>query len=129
MNKKKQRFNLVQRAIFIFGLVVLLGLFGFLIYESNQNNERPPHLETTIIPHSQSPQHKYQLLVKNTGEETAKNASLLVNLYHKDDLKESVTLSIDFVPPGSEVEAWVVFKDQATPEDSVVVSSMSYLVP
>lgn len=129
MNRKKQRFNLVQRVIFIFGLIVLSGLFGFLIYESGQHNKQPPNLETSLKHYPEVPQHSYRVLVKNTGEETAKNASLFVNLYQEGALQESATLSIDFVPPGSEVEGWVVFKYPATPNDSVVVSSMTYLVP
>lgn len=129
MDKKKQRFNLIQRVIFIFGLLVLLGLFTFLLYESGQHKSQPPNLEVFIEHHPERPQHSYQLMVKNTGEETAKEASLLVSLYQEGEVKESGTLVFDFVPPGSTEEGWIVFTSAHTPEDSVVVSSMSYVVP
>lgn len=129
MDKKKKKYNLVQRAIFVFGILVLIGLFSLLIYQSSGDTEQPPIIEISISHQAAQPQNAYRLQVQNVGEQSAMNANISVNLYQQGELLETSTISLNYLPTGSKKEARVVFQSPHTASDSLVVSSINYEIP
>lgn len=126
----KQQYNLIQRGVFFLGTLVLIGLVSMLIYEmTQQKDKKPPILEITISHQPDQPNNSYQVWIKNRGEETAEKTDVLLNLYQEGALTESGTISINYVPPGSKAEGWIVFHTDPKPDDSVVVSSVTYVIP
>lgn len=126
----KQQYNLIQRAVFLIGTIVLIGLVSLLIYEmTQQKNQKPPLLEITTSHQPSQPNSSYQVWIQNSGEQTAEKTAILLNLYQEGELTESGTISINYIPPGSKAEAWIVFHTDSKPNDSVVVSSITYAIP
>lgn len=126
---KKQQYNLIQRVVFFMGIVVLSGLVSMLVYEMTQKSEKPPILEISTSHQPAQPNNTYQVRVQNLGEETAEKTTVLLKLYQEGELAESGTISINYVPPGSKAEAWVVFHTDSKKDDSLVVSSVTYVIP
>ena len=129
MEKEKQKYNLIQRVTFIFGGFVLVGLISLLIFEMSQQGNTPPNLEISMNQKSLEPQNSFQVVIQNHGEETAENVEIHLNLYQDGRLSESGTIAINYIPPGSRTEAWIVFHTSSTPEDSLAVSSVTYVIP
>lgn len=129
MNSEKQQYNLIQRTVFFIGIAALTGLVSVLIYEMAQHTKTPPLLEISTIHQPAEPNNSYQVWIKNLGEETAENTTLILNLYQDGEVAETGTISINYVPPGSKEEAWIVFYTDSKSGDSLVVSSVTYVIP
>lgn len=129
MNDRKQQYNLIQRVVFFIGIAVLTGLVLVLLYEMTKKNKKPPVLEISTVHQTAQPNNTYQVWIQNSGEVTAENTAILLELYQVGELAESGTISINYVPPGSKTEAWIVFHTDSKSGDSLVVSSVTYVVP
>ena len=130
MNKEKQSgHNYIERAVFIFGLVTLIGLLSYLIYIASQERSEPPRLVITSAYQPNMQDYSFKVKVKNFGEETAENANIKMSLYQDGKSVASGTANISFVPVNSEETAWFVFHQKRKPTDSLVVSSVTYVKP
>jgi len=128
MAEKKQH-NLVEIITFIVGLVVLLSLVGFLIYQIDQKKNLPPQLQVSTTYEAAMDQYAFRLEVENTGEESAEDVHIKLSLYQQGEVKEDASLSIRYVPVKSKETAWVVFHTDRMAGDSLVVSSVTYVKP
>lgn len=129
MKNKNQKYNLIQRVVFFIGLIALMGLVSVLLYEMILVSQKPPELEISTVRFETPQENKYQVWIQNSGEITAENTSVLLNLYQEGEITDSGTIFLNYVPPGAKAEAWIVFHREAKPGDSLVVASVTYLVP
>ena len=130
MHKKKQSgHNYIEHAVFVFGLVTLIGLLSYLIYIASQERSEPPRLVITSAYQPDMQDYSFKVKVKNFGEETAENANIKMSLYQDGKSVASGTTTIHFVPVNSEETVWFVFQQKRKPTDSLVVSSVTYVKP
>ncbi|HJT50572.1 MAG TPA: hypothetical protein VJ734_01380 [Nitrosospira sp.] len=127
MEQKKDSHNLIEKITFSFGLAALLVLLSYLVYQSIQEKKGPPQLVITTAPQPGMEHHGFQVRIENIGEETAKSVNLKMNLYRNGKSIESGIISTKFVPAKSVEIAWIVFHQEKNPDDSLVVSSVTYL--
>ena len=127
--KDKVHFNSVQLAVFCLGVLLILGIIGYLSYQAVKIGEKPPQPEVTAVYQPELPDYTYRVKVRNKGEETATNMTLKMTLYQDGKIKESGTFSISYLPIQSEQTGWMVFKTARKPADSLVVSSITFLRP
>lgn len=122
-----QKHQPIEKIVFGFGLIILLAIFGYLIYQATWKESGPPQLSVTSSPALNMTENAYEVHIVNTGRQTAVNAGVKVSLYQNGKSVESTTLSFDYIPTKSEVKGWAVFSAKRTPTDSLVVSSKGYI--
>lgn len=117
----------IEKIVFVFGLFILLAIFGYLIYQATWKESGPPQLSVTSSRSLEMANNAYEVHVVNTGKQTAVNASIKLSLYQNGKSVESSTLSFDYIPTNSRVKGWAVFTTKPNPEDSLVISSIGYI--
>lgn len=129
MNKKKVRHNKVEKTVFGFGLIVIVALTGYLIFQIFNDSKTPPQLvlKSEII--GKHPDLTYRIEIENRGEETAEAVSIRFGLYEGAQVVETATLNIDYVPSRSTETGFINFGKRSKLADSLKVSSISFLKP
>ena len=122
-----QKHQPIEKIVFGFGLIIILAIFGYLIFQATWKESGPPQLSLTSFPDSKMANNAFEVHVKNTGKQTAVNASIKVSLFQNGKSVESSTLSFDYIPTHSEVRGWAVFTSKHTPSDSLAVSSLGFI--
>lgn len=125
----KVHFNGLEIVVFCLGLLLTLGLIGYLTYEVVVFEDNPPQLEVTSSYQPSLPDYTYEVIVKNDGEETATNVEVKMTLYQGGKAQESGVISIAYVPVQSEQTGLITFGMKRQPADSLVVSSITLVRP
>lgn len=128
-NGKEKGHNSVERITFVFGLLVIASLLTFLIYQLTQKSGKPPQLIVTSTYQADLEPYGFEIQVVNKGDQTAENAVISLDLYQNDSIIASGSLEMNYVPVKSKETAWIVFNQSRMPNDSLVVSSVSYVKP
>lgn len=126
---KKKGHNTVEIITFIAGMVVLLSVLGFLIYQMQQKKSSPPELYITSTYQPSMKGYAFKLQVENKGEESAEAVSIKLSLYQEGEAVEDGTVNIQYVPVKSKETAWIVFHTDRKSGDSLVVASVTYVKP
>ncbi|HET8753579.1 MAG TPA: hypothetical protein VFM59_04390, partial [Salinimicrobium sp.] len=123
--------NIIEKLTFGFGILVIVSLLSFLVYQLvNQNRKQnPPQLIVTSTYDPKMSYYTYKVVVENIGDQTAEEANIQLSLYQDGKKVETGTINILYVPIKSEETAWLVFHTKRKPNDSLVVSSVSYVQP
>lgn len=130
MTKNKKKYNIVEKITFGFGLSVIAVLLTYLVYEMvSQKKSFPPQLVITSLYNPQMSYYGFEVWVENIGDETAEEVNVELSLYQEGKEVETGTINIMYVPIKSKETAWVVFHTKRKPNDSLVVSSVSYIEP
>ncbi len=129
MEKNRIKHNLLEKVTFYLGLIILLLLVSYLIFDFNKQKDLPANLEieTSYIP--SMPHYAYKVEATNTGHETASSVHIGFDLYQKGQMAEKAVLTINYVPRESTEEGWVIFRKTRMPSDSLVITSVSFLRP
>lgn len=102
--------NPLEWAVFAIGLVVTLGVVGFLAWDAARSGDGPPDLAVELgAPQPRAQGWAVPVTVRNRGEETAEGARVLVTLELPGGEKEEAELELPFVPRRSQREGWVHF--------------------
>ncbi len=123
---KKNKHNAVEVVTFIFGLLVLAGVVGYLIFQTLGPSESDPNLQVSLKPVEGSSE-QFRVIVENIGEKTAVEAQ--ITLEKRGAQKTTSTLVLDFVPGQSREEAIISFPGEAPAIDSIQVSSINFSLP
>lgn len=129
MEEKGKNHNIVEKISFAIGVLVLLCLISFLVYQMIHKKDAPPNLEITIMPEPSINLYRYKVEVENLGGETATAANIKLSLYQDGISVEEGAVSIKYVPVKSKITSWIVFYKKKKPGDSVIVSSVTYVKP
>ena len=125
----EKRHNTVETITFIVGLLLILPLIGFLIYQISTKKKAPPQLQITSLYQPQMEDYGFRVEVENTGEESAEAVNIKLALYQEGEVADDGEISIQYVPVKSKETAWIVFHTRKKPGDSLVVSSVTYVKP
>ena len=128
MNKERGH-NKVEKIVFAWGILVVLALISFLVYQILQPKDSPPKLKFSTNHQQNMEDYAFKIIIENEGEETAKNVNLKLTLYQNGKSAGSGTIAVNYVPVNSKETAWIVFDAKPKPGDSLVVSPVTYTRP
>ncbi len=127
MNEGK---NWLEWVVFGLGLVLTVGVLGYLVYAEFHADGAPPRLEVTLgAPERQGNRYAVQVTVRNQGEETAEDVQVGIVLREDGEERERAAVSFPFVPQGAQQEGWVTFSRNPSSPDALEVNGVSYGVP
>ncbi|HKI01342.1 MAG TPA: hypothetical protein VKK31_05135 [Thermoanaerobaculia bacterium] len=102
--------NRLEWAVFGLGLLLVLGVVGFLVWDAALGEDSPPDLAVTLgAPERRGDGWAVPVTVRNRGQETAEGARVEVVLELPDGGREEAGFDLAFAPRGSTREGWVQF--------------------
>ena len=129
MEKTGKKINYLERSTFIAGLLILVFLFGYLSLQMTKKQHLPPSIEVAVSPTLIKDKNSYEIMIQNTGEETAQAINIQFELYQDGKVTGNAVMVIDYIPTKSKETGWIVFEQDKKPFDSLVVKSITYLKP
>lgn len=122
--------NRLEWAVFILGLLLTLGILGYLTYQSLTYTIGTPQL---VLDYSHEPgtyePNRYRVVLRNTGHETAEAVTIELALRRNGQVLERAELDIDFCPRESQREGWMSFSTTPLPTDTIQARVVSYEKP
>jgi len=123
------RQNWLEWVVLGVSVVAVVGLVGFLIIDGITDEGRPPEPRVELLA-----QAAYELpggwiipaIVTNDGDEAAEALALRATAT-VDGAEEESEISIDYLPPGSDVD--VSFGFSGTPKGEVTVQVVGFRLP
>lgn len=132
MTKKKEtkyqdKKNWFEWAVFGVGLVLVLGILGYLVYKTATHVAGPPALfvEYSPEPGTYEP-YRYRVKLHNKGHETAEAIVVELSLVSAGKEPERTELSFAYCPKESTQEGWVSFSRRPTGGDTIQTRIVSY---
>ena len=129
MEENKIKHNLLEKITFYLGLLILLLLVSYLIFDFNKQKDLPADLEIVTSHMPSMPHYTYKVETTNKGHETASSVHIDFDLYQNGQMAEKAVLTFNYIPRESTEEGWVIFRKTPMPSDSLVVTSVSFLRP
>ena len=128
MTDKKQ-YNIIETGTFVVGLLILLALISYLVYQISQDKKSPPEIQVTTSYQTAMDNYAFEVTVENNGGESAEAVNIKLSLYQEGEAVEDGTMDIQYVPVKSKETGWIVFHSDRKTGDSLVVSSVTYMKP
>ena len=135
MAKKKEtkyqdKKNWFEWSVFGVGLVLVLGILGYLVYKTATHVSGPPDLfvEYSPEPGTYEP-YRYHVTLHNKGHETAEAIVVELSLVSAGEEPEKTELSFAYCPKESTQEGWVSFSRLPIKSDTIQVRIVSYGKP
>jgi len=128
MTDKKQH-NFIENGTFVVGLLILLALISYLVYQISQDKKSPPEIQVTTSYQTAMDNYAFEVTVENNGGESAEAVNIKLSLYQEGEAVEDGTMDIQYVPVKSKETGWIVFHSDRKTGDSLVVSSVTYMKP
>ena len=129
MDKQKISHNVLEKATFTFGLIVLITLFSYLISEMFGPKKAPPLLVVTTSYDPNLQGYAFKVTTENLGEQSVANANVSLALYQEGKKVNTATVNYGYLPLNSTETAWTFFNTVKKTGDSLVVSSISFSSP
>lgn len=131
MTPNKKKYNIIEKTTFTFGILVTLGLLSYLVFQliNQDRKSNPPQLVITTSYEPKLSHYTFKVVVENIGGETAEEANIQLSLYQEGKPVEKGTINILYVPIKSKETSWVIFHTEKKLNDSLVISSVSYVQP
>ncbi|WP_266206081.1 hypothetical protein [Pontibacter kalidii] len=126
----KDRKNWFEWVVFSLGLLLMLSIIGYLVYQTYHQKYNSPDLvaESFADPSEHAP-YRYRIVLHNKGGETAEEVKLEVEVLTGAKAVETADLDFPYAPRESMREGWVIFEEDPTAADTVVVKVVSYKKP
>lgn len=122
--------NALEWAVFYAGLVIVVGLLGYLTYLSIAFESSPPDIAVSYRhePSTHAP-FRFHIALRNKGNETAEEVQIELVAMKNGEPAENAILNIPFLPRQSEREGWVILTQDPALADSLHVRVISYKKP
>lgn len=111
-NDESRKTPFLEWIFAVIGLILVLGVVGFLIYEISTDEGKPPDLSVSIeeiIPNDKGFLVRFAL--KNTGDETAADVTLEGEIKRGAESLEKSDVTVDYVPSHSEKKGGMFFTE------------------
>ncbi|MFB9293187.1 hypothetical protein [Persicitalea jodogahamensis] len=126
----KNKKNWLEWTVFGGGLGLTVAIISYLVYKTATYNSGPPELYVKYYPEpGRYEPHRYHVILKNEGNETAESVTVEISLLKGKKVLEKAELSVDYCPKESSREGWVSFNNNPKLADTVVARVMSYEKP
>lgn len=122
--------NVLEWTVFYIGLVIVVGILGYLTYLLVAFEPSPPDI-TLVYRHepSSNAPYRFHIKLKNEGNETAEEVQIELVAMKNNEMAESALLDIPFLPRQSEREGWVILTQDPALADSLYARVISYKKP
>ncbi|HET8839569.1 MAG TPA: FxLYD domain-containing protein [Flavobacteriaceae bacterium] len=127
MERRDGKLSFIEKGIFFSGIVILIGLFGYLFYQIVNGEKTHADLKFSIERQEESPL-TFKVEVTNTGGQTAEEVSMAFVLYENGKEIATTSASVTYMPVRSKTKLWIVFYDIQS-ADLLKVSSVSFREP
>ena len=108
---KKVEKNWLEWTVFAFSALLIVGVIGFLCYESATMGDAPPDIHVQIgKPEQRAGHFAVPIETTNKGDHTAEGVHIEVVLKGAGE-EETGDFEIQFLPRHGSREAWVTFKN------------------
>ncbi len=106
-----------ERLVAFLGAVAIVAIAGFMLWQAIQGEDSPPNVEIEIM-HIKPSGDDYlvQIIAVNHGSNTAAGATVKGELLKNGKPIETSTVTIDYVPSQSRVQAGLYFSQRPTRE-------------
>jgi len=102
--------NWLEWSVFAVGLLLVVGVLSFLIYDATTAGDRAPIVAVRLGDPEQRPEHfVVPVEITNTGDQTAENVLVEVVLGAGPEQQQS-QLEIAFLPRGATRAGWASFR-------------------
>ncbi|MEC9483291.1 MAG: hypothetical protein UMU75_08220 [Halomonas sp.] len=109
--------SLSERLVALVGAIAVVAVVGVMFWQALYGDDSPPNVKVElvrIVPNGDN--HLVKILAINSGGNTAAGATIRGELIRDGRLIESSSVTIDYVPPHSEVQAGLYFNQEPTPQ-------------
>ena len=92
--------SMLEWIVAVVGLVILVGMIGYLLWQAAQDQGRPPSLTLTV--EAVAPVHGgyvAEINVLNEGDQTAADVTIVGQLLDGETVAEEREMTLDYVPP------------------------------
>lgn len=122
--------NALEWSVFYISLIIVLGILGYLTYQSLAFEASPPDIDVAYRhePSTNAP-YRFHILMKNVGNETAEEVQVELVAMKNNVVVENAILDVPFLPRQSSREGWVIMTQDPALADSVYVRVISYKKP
>lgn len=127
MEKKHKSRNLVKGVTFLFGVITILGLMGYLIFNMFTANNSPPNLTVSTFYDSQHKVHK--VVVKNAGDTTAEEVITRWQIIGEGRVIDTITITMRYLPAKSQKSATVCVPKNESLQVNIQIISINYQTP
>lgn len=119
--------NSVKAISVSIGIVTLVALTGYLIAQIINADHLPPKLYVSTIHNSRA--NVYKLEIENSGDQTAKEVAIHIQVQRRDSVMGAIILSIPYVPAKSTKNAIVSLDNNWQSVDTLEVVSINFQIP
>lgn len=127
MNKNQKPRNLVKAASVLVGAITIVCLVGYLIFQIITASSDPPNLHISSSYNSTS--NFYKVEVENTGDITAEEVTIKLQIVGQGRTIDTVTITIPYVPAKSKKSAIVSLPQEESFKVNLNVVSIHYQTP
>lgn len=122
--------NFLEWTVFSLSVLLVIGILGYLIYQSSIYEPGSPDLVVTYEkdPSPHAP-YRFHLFVKNDGQETAEEVNIEMVLLKNGEELEMGTIQIPYSPKESTREGWINFSINPANADSLYTRVVSFKKP
>lgn len=115
-NDKDQRKTPALEWIFaVIGLVLVVSVIGFLVYQITVNEGKPPSLQVRSYETVQSGSgFLVKFVIENAGDEAAADVTVVGELKNGQEDIETADVTVDYVPAHSEKRGGLFFNENPT---------------
>ncbi|HZW77551.1 MAG TPA: hypothetical protein VFF21_04510 [Flavobacteriaceae bacterium] len=122
-----QKRNWLEATVTVFSAVIVLFVFGYLLFQLITKEPSDPDLFVEIgTPEAATGHFRLPIIVKNKGTKTAENVK--VQIRHSSKSGEGAQLEFDYIPGESEVYGAATFKENPDIE-FLDISISGYVIP
>lgn len=98
MSQASEGRNILERITFFTGLLVLVGLCGYLTYQLTQNSSGPPELKIISTYEPKANEYTFEVQVENMGQTTAEGQRYSWNLIRMENRWKKLHSLSDIFP-------------------------------
>jgi len=124
---QEEKPSLLENIVFYAGSLILAGLLGYLVFQIIKDSGSPADIQVNVHK-SQDKNCVFEVYLKNSGETTAENVNIVLDLYSDGVKVDQGSINVDYLPIRSEQKLRTEFRT-ASGCDSLVVASILFLEP
>ncbi|HLV62688.1 hypothetical protein [Galbibacter sp.] len=99
MDENHKKRNLVKAVTVLLGVIAILGLMGYLIYNMFNLSSAPPNIKVSTSYDSTTKMHR--VVVENTGDTTAQQVVVRCQIIRGKKVIDTITITMEYLPSKS----------------------------
>lgn len=127
MHKNKNTRNLAKTTAVLVGVITIVFLMGYLIFQIIYSGNTPPSLQVSSSYNSTAKQ--YNVEVENTGDTTAETVTVNMQIVGEGRTIDTFTITLDYVPAKSKKDVVVSLPQGGSFKVNLELISIHYQLP